>query len=341
MTEILIAVERSKDVRDARKQWQKLFQLGATVIGSMSGQPILWHENRRIWGMFGATLGRAGIARDWNPYGQKPYGFRSNIIVEINPPPSGIDPNLQGIFAVDKKGVRWVLHQGRMSVPGRRVTEDDFIQATGLRPVDVRFSDGLREKYHKIAPIDAPAPVLQAGIAAFVAECSKARLAKTVAPSTLAGVTRALDWEHQLRPEVVGNFEISARESIKGHHKHGQVWRALSAELARRRVAHSNDRVGQYGPDIFTYEGKRVLFEIKSNACSHDVFEGVGQLQIYEKLLGDRFLASNYFKALVLPRGMRVTMEKPLNLIGIALVSYERRGRVIVFDKKALDKVLT
>jgi hypothetical protein len=127
----LEAIEKAVDLRSASRHWQAHFRSGAQTIGVMDGQDVLWHESSGIWGVFAKTQGRRGSERPWNAFGQKPYQFRSNMIVEINPPAQGADQNLQGAFARDTNGCRWVMHQGRMSVPGRRVTEDDFISATG------------------------------------------------------------------------------------------------------------------------------------------------------------------------------------------------------------------
>ena len=90
--------------------------------------------------------------------------------MEINNPPKGIDRNIQGVFAVDEKGRTWLLHQGRMSVVGHRVTEADFVASTGLHPVTVEFSDGSTGEYHRVADIDARASVAQESVAAFIAK---------------------------------------------------------------------------------------------------------------------------------------------------------------------------
>jgi hypothetical protein len=332
----MIALENRADVRAAAAQWERGFRTGADVIGSMTGSKVFWHERLGIWGMFGETHGKGGIRRSWNPFGQKPYSFRSNMIVEINTPPVGIDQNIQGLFARDARGVRWVLHQGRMSISKSRITEADFIEATGLKPTKVTFSDGSVGNYHKVAPIDAPPAVLQEKIAAFVAQCARARMAKRAPRDLLSKLARAQDWERKLSPESTGIYEIAARDAVQGRRRHGEVWRALAAELAKRNVEHSNDRVSQYGPDLFTYgQGPRVLFEIKSKANARDIFEAVGQLHIYELLLGDR-----YKKVLVIPEGMKSTLSGPVDALKIATLEYRYVGRRIEFDTKSLSACL-
>lgn len=331
------AIEKKSEVNAALAKWRRAFIERAEVIGSIAGGDVLWCQSIGIWGLFGKTNGKEGIERNWNAFGQKPFSFKSNMIVEINQPPRGIDRNIQAVFAHDKLGKCWLLHQGRMSVRPKNVTEADFIAATGLRPVGVHFSDGSKGWYHKVAPIDAPAPVLLEHMAAFVAQCAKARLAKKSPPEVvIAALAKAQEWERGLSPEVTGSFEIGARGATQGRRRHGEIWRALAAELERRKIPHSNDRVAQYGPDLFTYGGSaRVLFEIKSSASAADIFSGVGQLHIYERLLGE-----HYRKVLVVPTGMGKALKGPIAALKIDVVEYHRTGRKIAFDKTSLSKCL-
>lgn len=334
------AIEKRKEIRAAAQRWHAAFAEGAEVIGQMTGGDVHWHPGLEIWGMFGKTHGRGGIERDWNAFGQKPFAFRSNMVVEINQPPRGIDRNIQAVFATDAAGTRWLLHQGRMSVSGSRVTEADFIAATGMAPLAVSFSDGSTGAYHKVAPIDAPAAVLQENIAAFIAQCTKARLAKTAPGTVLAALTAVEAWERGLSPEATGAFDIAAQAARRGRRRHGEVWRALAAELKRRDIPHSNDRVAQYGPDLFTYGERDILFEIKARATSTDVFEGVGQLQIYEKLLRGQYGVGAYRKILVVPSGMRPVLEGLLESLDIGILTFERSGTSIRFEQRALSRAL-
>jgi hypothetical protein len=331
------AIEKKSEVNAAAARWRAGFRRGSQVIGSYRGSEIAWHEHLRIWGLFGKTKGKGGIERDWNAFGQKPSAFRANMIVEMNQPPRGIDQNLQAVFALDDEGGRWLLHQGRMSVRPTNVTEADFIAATGLKPTRVDFSDGSRGDYHKVAPIDEPDHVIQEHMAAFIAQCAKARLAKKApADPVIAALADVQDWERGLSPETTGSFKVAARGPVQGRRRHAEVWRALVADLTRRGVPHSNDRVGQYGPDLFTYgNGPKVLFEIKSSPSATDIFGGVGQLHIYERLLG-----GSYRKVLVVPEGVGGALRGPITALRIDLIEYRRVGRKLVLDKNALSECL-
>ena len=330
------AIEKKVEVAATLNVWRHAFEDGSEVIGTMGSQPVRWHERLGVWGLFGQTHGKEPTGRSWNAFGQRPQAFRSNIIVEMNQPPRGIDTNLQAIFALDGQGRRWLLHQGRMSVAGSRVTEADFIAATGLKPSTVRFSDGSSSEYHKVADLQAAPAVVQESIAAFVARCARARLIKTAGKQTVDGAAAIEKWELGLNPEQTGDYEVAPRGPTVVRRTHGEVWRALAAELKRRSVPHSNDRVGQHGPDMFTYgNGPRVLFEIKTGHGAQDIFTAVGQLHIYERLL-----KSSYQRVLVLPRGMGRVLQGPIADLGIATVEFHRQGRSIRFDTAALDRCL-
>jgi hypothetical protein len=294
------ALEKMSDIRSCAAAWKKAFAVGARAIGKMDRKDVLWHEGLGIWGVFSRTHGRGGNDRDWNTFGQKPNAFVDNRVVEINYPPTGIDRTLQAVFAIDQEGHRWILHQGRMSVPGLRVTQSDFIAGTGLTPIELTFSDSSTGLYHRVATLDAEASVLQDQIAAFISKCGQARAIKSTPHTTLPDLAAADEWERGLSPEAIGDFEITAKSATLGTRRHGEVWSALCAELKGRNVLHSNDRILRYGPDLFTYgEGPKVLFEIKSSSGPRDVYEAVGQLQIYDRLLG-----GGHRLVLVIPKGV-------------------------------------
>jgi hypothetical protein len=332
----LKAIESKSQTRSIAALWQRSFREGAEVIGQMGGNDVLWHARLGIWGLFGKTHGKGGNTRDWNAFGQKPGSFRSNIIVEINQPPSGIDTNLQAVFARDGQERMWLMHQGRMSVSGSRVTEADFISATGLKPKVVTFSDGSTAEYHKVALLNGPAASLQESLGAFIAQCARARTFKLAAGAPLPNLDHTQDWERGFRPETIGTYEIKAREAAIAERQHGEIQRALAAELSGRQTPHSNDRVGQYGPDLYTYgSGPKVLFEIKSGTTANDVFAAVGQLHIYDRLLG-----GGYRKVLVLPKGMGSALKGPVAALKIDTIEYVRKGRKTLFDLKELTRCL-
>jgi hypothetical protein len=328
------AIEGKKEAAKAKRLWRDAFAKGAERVDGLGGT-VLWHERLGLWGMFGTLRRRDGSERDWNPFGQLPSGLRSNMIVEINPPRGGRNLNLQGAFAADDDGQTWLLHQGRMSVPGSRVTEDDFANATGLRPVSISFADGTEALFHPVALLNAPPAAVQESIATFVAHCARVRLARSAPSRIVKAVERVQNWERGLSPEKTGNYETGARDGVIARRRHAEVWRALARELKSKGIAHTNERVARYGPDLYTFEDPLVLFEIKSNVTSGDLFEGVGQLQIYERLLELTFR-----KVIVVPEGLKATLADVLPVLGVKVVEYRREGRGVRFDAKALTSCL-
>ncbi len=326
----MAALETSKECTKARADFEKLFTDGAEELRGMRGTAF-WHEDLGIWGHFGRALRTDGTERIWSPFGQLPANFRSHIVVEINTPISGQDLDLQGAFARDKSGHRWLLHQGRMSISGKRITQQDFRTQSGLRPVRVRFRDGSSRLFHPVADLEQPARAVQAAVARFVAICAEVREASRSSAPARRAVADALRWEALLSPERTGDYDVKARSASKAEHRHGRVWKKLVAELKARGLQVSNARVGQYGPDLYTVQPPMVLFEIKSDARACDLFGGIGQLHVYEKLMGRQF-----GKVLVVPSGASEALRKVLPGMRIQLLEYERRGQKISFDSEAL-----
>lgn len=170
----------------------------------------------------------------------------------------------------------------------------------------------------------------------FIATCALARHAFTAPEQAVEGVSRAQAWERGLTPETTGTFSVAARKAGTGVRIHADVWHALSNELSDRGIRHSNDRVFRYGPDLFTYgQQADILFEIKSATTAGDISQGVGQLLIYERLLGAR-----YRKILVLPQGARELLKPVLKALGVDVLEYTLAGRRIAFVPSQLREYL-
>lgn len=329
----LKSIEKVAPSKTALRDFTEAFANGAKEIGRMGG-PVLWHEDLGLWGTFGETWLSNENRRPWNSFGQIPSAFRDHIIVEINPPKAGKNTNVQGVFATDQAGRRWILHQGRMTIRGHIVTQGEFARFSGRTPEMVVFADGEKRPYHKVACIDAKPRVIQTQVAAFVALCGQVRALAGGTMMRPRGFDRVLDWEDLLKPEATGEFDVAERVATKGYRLHGDIWKALAAALKTLKRPHANERVGQYGPDLYTIEAPHLLFEIKSRARPKDLFEGVGQLSIYERLLG-----KDYRKILVVPRGASAALRTVVGALDIEILEFEAKGRKIVFDGKVLRQL--
>lgn len=149
-----------------------------------------------------------------------------------------------------------------------------------------------------------------------------------------SGFDKVLDWEDLLKPEATGEFDVAERAATKGYRLHGNIWKALADALKALKFPHANERVGQYGPDLYTIEAPHLLFEIKSQARPKDLFEGVGQLSIYERLLG-----KTYRKILVVPPGAAAPLREVVGTLDIEILEFEAKGPKIGFDAKALRRL--
>jgi hypothetical protein len=325
------ALEALSDITKAVADWKAKFRQGAHVIKGMGGD-ILWQPRVGTWGFF---EGRRRLENHWNPFGRLPHQFRKNMIVEINPPAFGVNTNVQGVVATSAKGERWVLHQGRLHPPGIRITEEMFDAVTRRRRVAVLFSDNRLREYHLVANIDGPAFALQDEIASFVSECATIRT-HYVFGAQAADEERAIEAaEGPSSPEQTGSYEMGGRGTTTAVRKHGEVWHALVREMDRRGIRHSNGRVGRFGPDLRTFGTRPVLFEIKSENDASDVQQGVGQLQIYEKLL-----TTVYIKVLVLPGPLTPALAKAEHGLRLRAITYRRVGGRVRFTSKDLTDVM-
>jgi hypothetical protein len=332
---VYTAVESPRETIDALASWRRSFAKGAKRL-AWGSKTVLWHEPLGVWGYFGETVRTDGSTREWNVFGEVPHVFKENMVVEINPPRSGANLNLQGVFATDGRGRRWLLHQGRMSVPEKRIKQSDFAALTGLTPVPVRFSNGRFRDFHPVACLAGTPERLQRDIADFVRTCARAR-AQFIAPPRLAKAIKNLPaLVHSLRPEKGGTYKTAAKGPSSAKRRHASVWEELVAELGRRDIECFNTRIKGYGPDLFTLEKPLVLFEIKTTPNPADIFAAVGQLHIYEVLLEETFR-----KVLVVPQGMSRTFAPALIGLNLGMIEYRWKAAKVVLDTNSLDACLS
>ena len=332
---VYTAVESPREAADALATWKKRFAKGAKRL-AWGTKTVFWHEPLGVWGFFGESMRTDGSLREWNVFGEIPRAFKENMVVEINPPRNGANLNLQGVFATDAGGRRWLLHQGRMSVPERRIKQSDFAALTGLVPVPVRYANGRSRACHPVACLDGSPGRLRRDIADFVKTCARAR-AQFIAPPRLANAIRNLPaLVHNLTPEKGGTYKTGSKGPASAKRRHADVWEALVAELQRRDIECFNTRIKGYGPDLFTLQKPLVLFEIKTTPNPADVFTAIGQLHVYERLLQESFK-----KVLVVPAGMSRTLAPALAELNLEILEYQWKAAKVILDTKALDGLVS
>jgi hypothetical protein len=67
--------------------------------------------------------------RYWNALGLgNPFDGETEIIAEINPPKSGIDRNIAGVFAENKGGEIWIAHRGKIGGGRKGIGKNAFFE---------------------------------------------------------------------------------------------------------------------------------------------------------------------------------------------------------------------
>lgn len=117
--------------------------------------------------------------------------------------------------------------------------------------------------------------------------------------------------------------EHTTRETQEIHHKvHKALW-----SLIRRSGSWSKDRLPRQSsiiPDLVVRTSdstKQIIFEIKSTAEMHDLYEGIGQLYFYKRFFWPSSAATSL--ALILPaRRLDMMTRRVFKDLGICIVFY-------------------
>lgn len=257
------------------------------------------------------------------------------MLVEINPPQSGIAGGVQGLIALDSDGGRWILHRGRIHPGDQRVDSATFARLSGLKPIEVSFSDNSKRSYFLAAPLDRGSEALHVSLAQFIQRCGYVRNSVLHGKPDADLDQQIEDAEGTSNPEKRGGYVIPPRGEVEARRIHADVWKALAAELDRREINHTTMRVGRYGPDLRTRNSPLSLFEIKTDTTARSMYEALGQLLMYEKLLG-----KSYAKALVVPQSPPDKLAVVLVSFNVQIIVYRKRQRSYTFETKALNSVL-
>jgi hypothetical protein len=333
------AVEDAEDIFAAVGVWRKKIATNAQVLPGFGGGDVFWNKNELFWSHFSGTPlvpFRRKEGNYWNPFGLVAKNFRGNMIVEINPPVSGINTNVQGAVALDERKRRWILHAGRLSLPRKKLKAEEFDKQYPSQRIPVKFSDGSIFRYHPVAMIDGQPRDIQKQTAEFVRRCSYIRNYYQYGAQE-ADRSRVIEAaERQLFPETDGKYAIPARAAAVADRHHAKIWKALEKALSAKGLELGNTRVGRYAPDMYcTSTRPKMLFEIKSTASPADVYEGFGQLHIYEKLRG-----GSHRKVLVMPTRPRGEIQKILAEYEIDVLTFTYTDNRVVFSRGEIDQLL-
>lgn len=307
----LEAIESPAESTSAFNAWRDHWRVRAQPASST----ILWDDATRVAASFWRGQ-RDGRPVFWIAFAHSPVRFRTKLLVEVNPPRSGISTRFQGVFARGATGRRYVLHRGELH-PGReRVKPDKVLPRCTVPLMKVRFSDDSSVKCALVAPLDEGEDRAVDATAQFVSDCANIRH-RLSDPNSTWLEKRLFELEHA-SPELRGAFVIPAQEQRLGIRRHADVWHALHAALLRLNLSPANARLGLFGPDLYTCRGEpMVLFEIKAHGDSASLQQAVGQLFIYEQALARKVL-----KVLVVPSAPSKDIQRILGALQIRWIDY-------------------
>ncbi|HEX3664699.1 MAG TPA: hypothetical protein VHU23_05660 [Rhizomicrobium sp.] len=180
--EILFAVENKREIKEAVEMWNRKLLVGTKLSTGMGGC-IAWNPSEKYWCHFAGFDKRGKHKKSsersyWNPFGLVPERYRKNMIVQINPPDAGKNTNREGVVAKDSRGRIWVLHGGRLSLPNRTLSGEEFHEAAGSHsnPAVVQFRDNTTFRYQKVVMLNQSSSAVQKATAKYVRTSKDVRL---------------------------------------------------------------------------------------------------------------------------------------------------------------------
>lgn len=278
-------------------------------------------------GVFDVQLGVHSSGKPWS--------------VEINAPAAAADPNGLVSVATDKQGRRFVLRQGRLRPnpdSDGEVEGAKFRTLSGLEPVFVTGAvSKIARDWYVVADIDGSAEEIRRQTGEFVHACARARLLSKglvlphPAPPTLAS------------DEKGGVFVKPAKDATPEKEVlrlQGEVWLALRRiiEKANLDLLKLRHEAGYEVDGIIVGGPSRILVEIKTSASAADIYEGVGQLVLYSRMLD----LSDHRRILLLPGKPSATLVSAVEAEGLMISTYKAtksgKGLDVEFSEELLSQ---
>jgi hypothetical protein len=261
----------------------------------------------------------------WCAFGTLPLPDAGSvsITVEINPPFTGMDRQLAGLFAADGVGVQFLCHTGRIGGGKKGVGKLKFLDWFDQELVPVIDPDGRSTLAFPVAEIGSARMVEHiaeyvGAVAYFKAGNPGRRPAETNPPFGGAG------------EEFEGSKGVSARPGYVAYCDHGIIRNRLDDLIAAtgRTVSRDQQRdllVGDSDP-------LEVEFEIKTSADLQSVYTAVGQLLLHNAVRPVKR------RVAVLPDHVAPQMGKAVASLDIHIVTYRWTETQIHFS--GLDKII-
>lgn len=264
--------------------------------------------------------------------------------VQINEADTPGDANVLSAIATNENGRAFLLRQGRLTSPiahNPSILEAEFRQLTGLTPEDVSKGDtsGKMREWYVVTALDVGGDEIRNATGRFVDRCAHARN-RGNAGEGLPDTTP----EHGFANDETGGSytvkERDAQEARKIRRRQGEVWQQLAVRLRNAGIAIDKPKHAQGYEVDAVVAGPRcpLLIEIKSGTSAADVYGGMGQLQLYPKLLPK--LGSHQL-ILLLPGLPQPALVNAIKQCEVRLCTYNiiemNEGFKVAFDEQFME----
>lgn len=245
--------------------------------------------------------------------------------LQVNEAGTPGDANVTAAIAVDARGRPFLLRQGRLNAnpdSPKAILYEEFASLTGLVPVPVTNGDtNISRDWYVVTPLDVPAAEIRLNTGRFIDICAAARRMRDEPPdprdsAALARLTAG--------DEAGGTYTLGAqpaRPEREVQRTQGEVWLRLAALLRADGIAIDKPRhAAGYEVDAeIVSADRKLLVEIKTGVRAADVYTGLGQLQIYSRLLPS---LSGHERVLLLPGKPAAPLVEALEACGVRLCTY-------------------
>ncbi|KQM90815.1 hypothetical protein ASE73_04625 [Sphingomonas sp. Leaf24] len=250
--------------------------------------------------------------------------------VQINEADTPGNANVTTGIAVNEQGAPFLIRQGRLNSPiagNPHILEVDFRRLTNLEPTPVLNGDtsGKKREWHIVTRLDVDAEDIRDATGRFVDRCALARLRDAEVDGDLPDTApvEGLGRDEQAEGYTVGpRIAVDAKEVRR---LQGEVWQQLALLLRSAGILIDKPRhaAGYEVDAVIAAPAGALLVEIKTGNSAADVYGGMGQLQLYPRLLprlGDHRLV------LLLPGLPQPALVRAIDECGVLLHTYRRQS---------------
>jgi len=291
---------------------------GGTVKAKVS-----WSDSLGIW-MFHEKI---SDSRYWHAFGTGKPSESSHIPItcEINFPIRGIDRRIGGALAVDRDGLIYVVHRGKIGGGkkgvGKSLFEDHY------RGVWAIMEDGpVETTVALIGVLNSPRLVRQ--VTQFVGKIDRMKNHFSPRSSQLEITFEELTF----REELIGVSQTHPEIDPGTRCDHGLIIKDLHEVLIRRGYKAAND----LERDLFIANKKgeiTTVFKVLTDAFANSIQSGAIQL-----LLANMELPVKPLLILIVPEAIDESLDAKLKKIGIDVLVYEWQKDQAAFPK--LDAII-